>query len=69
MEENYKPMFVFREKQSSENDSGWRLFLGFESEGYSENSDNFGIYDPKKILKLGNSSSKLLVYKGIETVW
>ncbi|CAZ98552.1 DUF2185 domain-containing protein [Zobellia galactanivorans] len=69
VEEHYKPLFIFREKPFNENDSGWRLFSGFESDEYSDNSDNFGIYDPKTILKIDNSISTLLLYKGIGTVW
>lgn len=69
VENNYKPLFIFREKPSNENDSGWRLFSGFESDEYSENADNFGIYDPKTILEIDNSISTLLLYKGVGTVW
>ncbi|WP_289039934.1 DUF2185 domain-containing protein [uncultured Zobellia sp.] len=69
VEESYKPLFIFREKQTNENDSGWRIFSGFESDQYSENANNFGIYDPKTILKIDNSISELLLYKGVGTVW
>nr|WP_158973589.1 DUF2185 domain-containing protein [Cellulophaga sp. L1A9] len=69
VDENYKPLFIFREKPTNDNDSGWRLFSGFESDEYSDNPDNFGIYDPKTILKIDNSISPLLLYKGIGTVW
>lgn len=68
-DENYKPNFIFREKPSNENDSGWRIFSGFESDEYSENPNNFGIYDPKTILKIDESIAHLLLYKGIGSVW
>lgn len=69
VDDNHKPMFMFREKPSNENDSGWRLFSGFENNEYSENADNFGIYNPKTIFKIDNSISNLLLYKGVGTVW
>ncbi|MGJ8734255.1 MAG: DUF2185 domain-containing protein [Cellulophaga sp.] len=68
-DENYKPMFIFREKPLNNNDSGWRLFSGLESDEYSENANNFGIYNPKTILEIDNSISSLLLYKGVGTVW
>lgn len=48
-DETYKPMFIFRDKPLNNNDSGWRLLSGLESDEYSENADNFGIYNPKTI--------------------
>ena len=69
VDEDYKPLFIFREKPINDNDSGWRLFSGFESDEYSEDSENFGIYDPKTILAIDNSISSLLLYKGIGSVW
>lgn len=68
-EDHMKPHFIFREKPSNDNDSGWRIFSGFESDEYSDNADNFGFYDAKTILKVDNSISQLLLYKGYGSVW
>ncbi len=68
-EENHKPNFIFREKPFFEADSGWRIFSGCEDDEYSDNSDNFGIYDARTILKIDDSISQLLLYKGVGSVW
>ena len=35
--------FVYREEPVFDNDSGWRFFSGDESDGYTDNPDNFSI--------------------------
>ena len=37
--------YMYRENPSNESDSGWRFFAGNEDEEYTNNSDNFGIFD------------------------
>ena len=37
--------YMYRENPSNETDSGWRFFAGDEDETYTNNSDNFGIFD------------------------
>lgn len=37
--------YMYRENQTNENDSGWRFFAGDETEEYTSNANNFGIYD------------------------
>lgn len=41
--------FMYREKGDNDLDSGWRFFAGDESEGYTDNPDNFGIYEVNTI--------------------
>lgn len=67
-DEKKPPMFMFREKRSRPEDSGWRLFSGFESDEYSDNPDNFGIYNPSTILNIDSSITGLLL-KGIGSVF
>ncbi len=69
VEKGYKPNFIFREKPFDENDSGWRVFSCFEDDEYSDNADNFGFYAPSSILRIDNSISQILLYKGIGSVW
>ncbi len=68
-EKGYKPNFIFREKPFNENDSGWRIFSSLEDDEYSDNPDNFGFYAPSSILKIDDSISQILLYKGIGSVW
>lgn len=59
--EGKKPLFMYREKPKSEQDSGWRIFSGFESEEYNTDPKNIGIYNPSTILKMDSSISALLL--------
>lgn len=63
-----KPMFMYREKRVRPDDSGWRIFSGFESEEYANNPDNIGIYSPATILRIDASIANLLL-KGIGSVF
>lgn len=56
-----KPLFMYREKPRNEQDSGWRIFSGFESEEYNANPKNIGIYNPSTILKMDSSISAILL--------
>ena len=37
--------YMYRENPSNESDSGWRFFAGNEDETYTNNSENFNIFD------------------------
>ena len=37
--------YMYRENPSNESDSGWRFFAGNEDEEYTNNPDNFSIFD------------------------
>ena len=37
--------YMYRENPTNEFDTGWRFFAGDEDEQYTDNSDNFGIYE------------------------
>ena len=63
-----KPLFMYREKRSRPEDSGWRIFSGFESEDYTDNPDNCAIYNPSTILKIDPSIADILL-KGIGPVY
>lgn len=68
VEENIKPRFMYREKRTRPEDSGWRIFTGFETEAYNDDPDNIGFYNPSTILKI-DSSIKDLLLKGIGSVY
>lgn len=67
-EEGKKPMFIYREKRTRPEDSGWRIFSGYESEEYAENPNNAGIYNPSTILKIDSSLESLLL-SGVGSVF
>jgi hypothetical protein len=66
--ENIKPRFMYREKRTRPEDSGWRIFTGFESDEYTDNPENIGIYNPSTILKIDASIEDILL-KGIGSVY
>ncbi|MFH6997574.1 DUF2185 domain-containing protein [Flavobacterium sp. FlaQc-57] len=68
VDKNIKPGFLYREKRTRPEDSGWRIFTGFESEEYTDNSANAGIYDPSTILKIDPSIKDILL-KGVGSVY
>ncbi|HMT72414.1 MAG TPA: DUF2185 domain-containing protein [Saprospiraceae bacterium] len=67
-EEKKKPLFMYREKRTRPEDSGWRIFSGYESQEYNDNPNNTGIYNPSTILKI-DSSIKELLLKGVGSVF
>lgn len=67
-EEEKKPLFMYREKRTRPEDSGWRIFSGYESQDYTDNPNNTGIYNPSTILKI-DSSIKELLLKGVGSVF
>ncbi|MEZ0128732.1 DUF2185 domain-containing protein [Flavobacterium sp. LBUM151] len=68
VDENIKPGFLYREKRTRVEDSGWRIFTGFESEQYNDNPENIGIYNPSTILKIDPSLKDILL-KGVGSVY
>lgn len=68
VDENIRPTFMYREKRTRPEDSGWRIFTGFETEEYNENPDNIGIYNPSTILKIDPTLKDILL-KGIGSVY
>lgn len=68
VDEQIKPQFMYREKRMSQEDSGWRIFTGFESEEYIDDPSNIGIYNPSTILKIDPSIVDILL-KGIGSVY
>ena len=67
-DDEMKPMFMYREKRSRPEDSGWRIFSGLESQEYTDNPENSGIYNPSTILKIDPSIKDLLL-KGVGSVF
>lgn len=67
-EKGYKPMFMYREKRIRNEDSGWRIFSGLETDEYLENPENIGIYNPSTILKM-DTSIQSLILKGVGSVY
>lgn len=67
-DENIKPGFLYREKRTRPEDSGWRIFTGFESEEYTDDPENVGIYNPSTILKTDPSLKDILL-KGVGSVY
>ncbi len=60
-DQNKKVLFMYREKPMRNEDSGWRIFSGYEDQEYADNPDNTGIYNPTTILKIDPSIEKLLL--------
>lgn len=68
VDEQIMPRFMYREKRTRPEDSGWRIFTGFESEEYNDDPNNIGIYNPSTILKIDPSIKDILL-KGIGSVY
>ena len=47
--------YMYREKPTNEDDSGWRFFFGDEDETYTKNPDNFSIFDLNTICNYDES--------------
>jgi hypothetical protein len=50
-----KVRFMYRERPSNKQDSGWRFFCGDEDQNYTNNPDNIAIYDIDTIIALDKS--------------
>ena len=68
VDDNIKPGFMYREKRTRPEDSGWRIFTGLETEEYTDDPDNTGIYSPSTILEIDPSIKEILL-KGIGSVY
>jgi len=68
VDQNIKPGFLYREKRTRPEDSGWRILTGFESPEYNDNPENIGIYNPSTILKIDPSLKDILL-KGVGSVY
>jgi len=52
--------YLYREAPDDEGDSGWRVFSGEEDQAYSDNADNFAMYNASTILEIDPSIGPLL---------
>ncbi|MBF4486534.1 DUF2185 domain-containing protein [Flavobacterium sp. CSZ] len=68
VDKNIKPGFLYREKRTRPEDSGWRILTGFESPEYNDDPENIGIYNPSTILKIDPSLKDILL-KGVGSVY
>jgi len=68
VDNNIKPGFMYREKRNRPEDSGWRIFTGLESEDYTEDPNNVGIYNPSTILRIDPSIADILLM-GVGSVY
>ena len=69
VEERKRPMFMYREKRSRPEDSGWRIYSGLESKKYNAKPENFGIYNPSTLLAIDSSIAELLLKGGFGSVF
>lgn len=53
--EGQKVGYMYRENPSNATDSGWRFFAGNEDEEYTNNANNFEIYDLNTICNYDQS--------------
>ncbi len=67
-ESGKKPMFMYREKRTVADDSGWRIFSGLESDEYVNDPKNIGIYHPSHIIEIEPTIKDLLL-KGVGSVY
>jgi len=52
--------YMYREIPSNESDSGWRFFAGDETDEYTNNPDNFSIFELNTICNYDNEIIPLL---------
>lgn len=53
--EGLKVGYMYREKPIDDFDTGWRFFAGIEDESYTNNPDNFEMYDINTICNYDDS--------------
>ncbi|PKN24331.1 MAG: DUF2185 domain-containing protein [Deltaproteobacteria bacterium HGW-Deltaproteobacteria-22] len=59
--EKGKPVgYIYREAPDNENDSGWRVFSGEETQEYADDPANFAMYNASTIVDLDPSVRVLL---------
>lgn len=71
MDEGMRPRFVLRDKMNDENDSGWVVFSGMESDEYTDDANNYDVYAAKTLLKIHPDAelAKILLEGGIGSVF
>lgn len=52
MNENKPIAYLYREAPDNENDSGWRVFSGYESDEYANDASNFAMYNAETVIQL-----------------
>lgn len=52
--------YLYREEPDNENDSGWRVFSGEESQEYADDAANFAMYNASTILEIDPTIVTLL---------
>ena len=60
--EGFKVGYMYREKPVDNTDSGWRFFAGDETEEYTNNADNFEIYNLNTICNYDEAIIPYLEY-------
>ena len=55
VENKRKVRFMYHEKSTNPQDSGWRFFCGDEDDDYVNNPDNIAVYDINTILDIDKS--------------
>lgn len=58
--EGKKVGYLYREEPDNENDSGWRVFSGEESQEYADDPTNFSMYNASTIVELDPGIKNLL---------
>ena len=52
--------YLYREESDNDNDSGWRVFSGDETQEYADDARNFDTYNADTILQIDPSIGALL---------
>jgi len=52
--------YMYREEPDNENDSGWRVFSGEETQQYADDPTNFAMYNASTIVGIDPSITELL---------
>ena len=55
MEPGSRVGYMYHEDGDAPDDSGWRFFVGDETDEYVNNPDNISVYDIRSILEIDNS--------------
>lgn len=56
-----KPVgYLYREEPDNEDDSGWRVFSGEETQDYADRAENFAMYNASTIVEIDPDIAALL---------
>lgn len=55
--------YFYRERPDNDEDSGWRVFSGEETQAYTDDPDNFSFYNASTIVKLDPTIAPFLSRK------